>query len=380
LQPQPRPFTQRRGPTATKTLAYKQEMTRRVRNPRRRTLRGGAYNSVAEACAAIRDADNQKAADSVFRKASVQYHPDKGGDPEQFKMLSACHDEDEQRRRGGNPGPAPAPAPARAAPPPAPRPAAAPARAAPAAPAAGPRPAAAPARAAPAAAAAEGPRPAPAAPAPAAAGAPPVQGRFWPYNSPRPAPPMTPAEEEEIRVAVEKLKASLPPPSEAERMQHAAYQAALRAAARRDPIAEREANRDGEDAEYNNILQTEIRSGRDPRDALIIAMLHMKDAAARAQDGFYSTYDFYRYSRRLSEDQALLRAREDWPTAPAKFGNSRDLEERLRAHLKILYMEGPRKLQERDAERRAFDESGTFPIRRPANRRGGTRRRSMRRS
>ena len=163
-------------------------------------------------------------------------------------------------------------------------------------------------------------------------------------------------------------------------MQHAAYQAALRAAARSDPIAEKAAEREGEDAEYNNILQTEIRSGRDPRDALIIAMIHMRDAAARAQDGFYSTYDYYRYSRKLPEDQALIMARESWPTAPAVFGNSRDLEERLRAHLKIAYMEGRRKLQERDAERRAFDESGTFPIRRPENRRGGTRRRSVRRS
>jgi hypothetical protein len=125
--------------------------SKKYRHRRRRTQRGGL--SVQEVCRDINTAATVKDADKIYKKAALKFHPDKGGNEEDFKALTACI---ERKRAAARPAAAPAAAPA-----PQPRPAAP-----------QPRPAADPPPRPAAPAPAPQPRPAPAAapqPRPAAA-------------------------------------------------------------------------------------------------------------------------------------------------------------------------------------------------------------------
>lgn len=64
----------------------------RKKAPRRKTMRGG-YKTAAEACADIAASKSVADAKKIYRKASLKFHPDKGGDAEEFKKLGDCMEE-----------------------------------------------------------------------------------------------------------------------------------------------------------------------------------------------------------------------------------------------------------------------------------------------
>jgi len=99
----------RQGVTRTGGRRRKGRVTRRI-------YLGGATR--AEVCEKIYAAANANEANAIYKKAALQFHPDKGGDPEDMKAINDCID---RKRDGlgprGSPAPRPPPpAPARPAP------------------------------------------------------------------------------------------------------------------------------------------------------------------------------------------------------------------------------------------------------------------------
>jgi hypothetical protein len=106
----------RTGVTRTGGRRRKGRVTRRI-------YLGGATR--AEVCEKIYAAASENEANAIYKKAALQFHPDKGGDPEDMKAINDCIG---RKRDGlgprGSPAPRPAapapaqPAPAQRAPPP----------------------------------------------------------------------------------------------------------------------------------------------------------------------------------------------------------------------------------------------------------------------
>ena len=78
----------------------------RKKAPRRKTMRGG-FKTAAEACAEIAKSKNVADAKRIYRKASLIFHPDKGGDAEEFKKLGDCLEKFETSKVAPPPAPAP---------------------------------------------------------------------------------------------------------------------------------------------------------------------------------------------------------------------------------------------------------------------------------
>ena len=70
-------------------------MTRRARNPRRRTLRGGVVYADGDAvCVAMRTAPSAGRRKAIYYRASLQFHPDReGGNDVEFKKIQACYEQ-----------------------------------------------------------------------------------------------------------------------------------------------------------------------------------------------------------------------------------------------------------------------------------------------
>ena len=89
------------------TVKYYKKL--RKRSGRYRTLRGG-FRDVKDACEQIAKAAGDAAKKKIYRKAVLQFHPDKGGDKEQFQALENCFKKDDAPMQY-EPPPAAAPVP-----------------------------------------------------------------------------------------------------------------------------------------------------------------------------------------------------------------------------------------------------------------------------
>jgi hypothetical protein len=143
-----------------------------------------------------------------------------------------------------------------------------------------------------------------------------------------------------------------------------------RAAMAATPETEAE-RRAAQDRMYTTAYRAGLAQGLRPIDACARAIVASPEAAARLQDGYYST--IYSGVRKSGYD-LQQEAREHWAGAPAVAGDRIQLRAALLAYLKPQYIQ--RGLSDAQATERVTGIIAGYPIGKPAKYMGGSTRRS----
>ena len=147
-------------------------------------------------------------------------------------------------------------------------------------------------------------------------------------------------------------------------------QARARAAMAATPEAEAE-RRAAQDRMYTTAYRAALDQGLRPIDACARAIVASPEAAARLQDGYYSTiYSGVRKSRYDLQQEA----REHWAGAPVVAGDEFQLKAALLAYLKPQYIR--QGFSDAQATERVTGIIARYPIGKPAKYMGGSTRRS----